>query len=213
MKNVRLTSLLPVLVAFGFLPLTNAADPAPRLVWHADTQRLDADINSLPLTVVMKDLHEATGAEIELPGGLDRTVSVKFTDLPLGDALNRMLTGLNYYGSFVDGVYQLRILDPNGNGPAVAIRSPSGSSRPPGSVRPPGSGFVGGLPYVQPGANPQKGDKNKTPDMERAMKDAEREVMKEALKASGIDPKDFKKPDSSGQGGGGGKPSKKPKSR
>jgi hypothetical protein len=88
---------LPVVVFLVLLfaqtcPLT-AADS---LKWRKDQSRVDADIKSWTLIQLLERVALSTGWEVYLDPGASHTVSVRFNDLPSGEALHALLGDLNF---------------------------------------------------------------------------------------------------------------------
>ncbi len=86
-------------VLFAWLALSLIAPglkASDSLVWHQDKDRVDADIESWDLRNLLEHVAAATGWHIYLDPGAIHKVSVKFDDLPSGEALHSMLSGLNF---------------------------------------------------------------------------------------------------------------------
>ena len=77
------------------LPTTLALASEP-LVWRADKNEADADIQSWPLPKVLEALAGATGWRIYVEPEAEQTVSTRFEKLPPAEALGRLLGGLNF---------------------------------------------------------------------------------------------------------------------
>ncbi len=127
-----------------------AADATNSIVWHAESNTLDVDIDNKPLSVVVADFKKATGREIQVPPGMTKTVSLKFSGKPMSEGLARILDGFNYYGETHGEVSRIVIVDPNGAPPVPTGVRTATMPRPPSSMggmgnRPPGggSGFSG----------------------------------------------------------------------
>jgi hypothetical protein len=128
-----------------------AADATNSIVWHAESNTLDVDIDNKPLSVVVADFKKATGREIHVPPGMTKTVSLKFSGKPMSEGLARILDGFNYYGETHGEVSRIVIVDPNGAPPVpTGVRTAATMPRPPAAMggmgnRPPGgsSGFSG----------------------------------------------------------------------
>jgi hypothetical protein len=89
----------PVFVALSLATAPCAFDAvlaADSLVWHARENRIDARIESCDLRRLLEDLATATGWEILVEPGAERTVSAKFKNLSVRDALRDLLGNLNY---------------------------------------------------------------------------------------------------------------------
>ena len=57
------------------------------LVWLADRDQISADIHGEPLWPLLEDIAHQTGWHIFVEPGAKNDVSVKFRDLPAGEAL------------------------------------------------------------------------------------------------------------------------------
>ena len=66
------------------------------LVWQAHRNLVTADIHGEPLWPLLEDVAHQTGWHIFVEPTAKRTVSVKFRDLPPGDALSKLLGDLNF---------------------------------------------------------------------------------------------------------------------
>lgn len=85
--------LLLWLVFSFFAPILAAEDT---LVWHRENNHVDADIESWDIRNLLEHVAAATGWQVFLDPGAIHQVSVKFKDLPSGEALHLMLSGLNF---------------------------------------------------------------------------------------------------------------------
>ncbi len=86
-------ALLLSLALFSIAPDLLASDS---LVWHQEKDRVDADIESWDTFNLLEHVAAATGWQIYLDPGAIRKISVKFKDLPSGEALHSMLSGMNF---------------------------------------------------------------------------------------------------------------------
>ena len=168
-----------------------AAEATNSIVWHAETNTLDVDIDNKPLSVVVADFKKATGREIHVPPGMTKTVSLKFAGKPMSEGLARILDGLNYYGETRGTESRIVIVDPNGAPPIpTGVRpmptprppSPSGvagsrSGGPPGGFGGPG-GFSGNRGSDPRGGSATSGDRSK--------RDAERAAMELIMREAGL---------------------------
>jgi len=93
------------LVYFCLITLLIGSGPALRaesvgtghpIVWDRDHQRIGADLDGWPLSSVLELLARETGWTIRVEPGLEHTVSTRFTDLRVAEALSRFLGDLNY---------------------------------------------------------------------------------------------------------------------
>src|SRR5262249_39615127 len=66
------------------------------LIWRNDTDRVDAQIESWPLSRLLEELTEATGWQILLEPGTQATISTKFKNARSRDALKKLFGALNY---------------------------------------------------------------------------------------------------------------------
>ncbi|HEY3932428.1 MAG TPA: S8 family serine peptidase [Verrucomicrobiae bacterium] len=76
------------------------------LVWHKAADRVDADIRNEALWPLLEKIAAAAGWHVYVEPGLERNISVKFSDLPSGDALKMLFGDLSF------------ALVPQTNGPA-----------------------------------------------------------------------------------------------
>ena len=66
------------------------------LVWQADQDLVSADIRGEALWPLLEDIAHQTGWHIFVEPGASRNASVKFRDLPPGEALHQLLGKLNF---------------------------------------------------------------------------------------------------------------------
>ena len=66
------------------------------LVWQTASGKVSADIHSEQLWPLLEDIAHQTGWHIFVEPGAEHDASVKFTDLPSGDALKMLLGDLNF---------------------------------------------------------------------------------------------------------------------
>ncbi len=66
------------------------------LTWQTNRDLVTADIKETTLIPILEQVAQTTGWRIYVEPDIDRKVSVKFKDLPPGDALHRILGGLNF---------------------------------------------------------------------------------------------------------------------
>src|SRR5437762_5688500 len=88
----RLVCLAWVFCLRSVLPM-NAADS---LVWRAEKNQVDAEIESWPLSEVLESISSATGWQIYLEPDTEYTVTTRFHNLKPADALRRLLGELNF---------------------------------------------------------------------------------------------------------------------
>ena len=91
-----------------FLCLTFPSRAADSLTWRRAPDRVDAEIEGWPLPRLLQQISDATGWDVYLQPEteLPRPVSVRFKNVPIGEALGKLLGSLNY------------ALAPQTNGPA-----------------------------------------------------------------------------------------------
>src|ERR1017187_8785448 len=93
MRRHKIFLLLALLVcATAFL----RAAETNSLVWQADRDRVSADIRSETLWPLLEDIAHQTGWHIFVEPSASHDASVKFRDLPAGDALHKLLGNLNF---------------------------------------------------------------------------------------------------------------------
>jgi serine protease len=80
---------------FAFSLSASAAD-TNSLVWHKAAGRVDADVRSLALRELLRDITAQTGWRVYVEPGTAHSASAKFKDLPSGDALKMLLGDLNF---------------------------------------------------------------------------------------------------------------------
>jgi len=67
------------------------------LSWHADTDMVSADVRNEPLLHLLEDIAHQTGWHVFVePNALQYKASVKFRDLPSGEALHKLLGSVNF---------------------------------------------------------------------------------------------------------------------
>lgn len=198
-----------------------AAEATNSIVWHAETNTLDVDIDNKPLSVVVADFKKATGREIHVPPGMTKTVSLKFAGKPMSEGLARILDGLNYYGETHGTESRIVIVDPNGAPPIPTGVRPmptprpappggfAGGNRPPGGFGGPG-GFSGNRGGDNRGGGATSGGDRSKRDVERAAMEL---IMREAgLKGGGSSDRGSGSSRDRSSSGGGSSPSGKSKS-
>src|SRR5690349_16475158 len=75
------------------VPLLGASAP---LVWDKQHKQVDAQIEGWDLPTLLGQLSKATGWQVFIEPGTEQTVSVRFKNLAVGEALKRMLGELNF---------------------------------------------------------------------------------------------------------------------
>ena len=66
------------------------------LVWQMPAGRVSADVHGQALWPLLEDIAHQTGWHIFVEPGADRKADVKFSDLPAGEALKKLLGDLNF---------------------------------------------------------------------------------------------------------------------
>ncbi len=91
---------LPVQVGFFILFLllgfTSRAPAKDILSWRVNENSVEADLDSWDLARLLPEIATTTGWEIYVEPETERIVSVKFKNLPQGEALHRFLGDLNF---------------------------------------------------------------------------------------------------------------------
>ena len=72
------------------------AEDTNSLVWLADRNLVSADIRGEALWPLLEDIARQTGWHIFVEPGANLTASVKFRDVPEGEALQKLLGNLNF---------------------------------------------------------------------------------------------------------------------
>jgi hypothetical protein len=72
------------------------ASAAGSLNWHTNDDRVSADIKGASLLQVLSQIAGATGWHVYVEPDAGLSISVKFSDLPQGEALHRLLGDLNF---------------------------------------------------------------------------------------------------------------------
>ena len=93
---MRFTKLFLLLVLAACLTTPARAAGTNSLVWLADRDQISADIHGEPLWPLLEDIAHQTGWHIFVEPGAAHDASVKFSDLPAGAALRKLLGNLNY---------------------------------------------------------------------------------------------------------------------
>lgn len=88
-KNLLILALMLCVLARG-QAATNT------LVWQKAADRVSADIHNEALWPLLEDIAHQTGWHILVEPGADQLADVKFNNLPTGDALKKLLGGLNF---------------------------------------------------------------------------------------------------------------------
>lgn len=116
-----------VLAASALLsaPAYSTSTAQHQVEWKA--KRLTVIAESVPLSDLLSEISRQTGLEVRGATGLNRIVSARFSDLPLGDAVARLLPGTSFAmmeSPAPDGAKHLTVIilggSPNGGEPAAA---------------------------------------------------------------------------------------------
>jgi Subtilase family len=91
MRRAKIILLLAVLL----LPALFCR-AANSILWDAKKDTVSADVRSEPLWPLLEDIAHQTGWHIFVEPGLNQKADVKFSGLNSGDALKKLLGGLNY---------------------------------------------------------------------------------------------------------------------
>jgi hypothetical protein len=73
-----------------------AATAADSLVWSNAQKRVDAEINDWSVERVLEQIAGATGWQVFVEPDTQKTVSLKFHNLPVDEAMGRLLGGMNF---------------------------------------------------------------------------------------------------------------------
>ena len=94
----RLLRFVPGLLLAACLCAAAPVGAADKLVWRTTVDRVDADIDGWTLPQLLERIAEATGWQVfvEPATRLKQPVSVKFNNVPVGEALGRMLGELSF---------------------------------------------------------------------------------------------------------------------
>jgi hypothetical protein len=95
MKLCRI-KLIPLLALLMCLATLARAAQTNSLVWQAGNDRVSADIRGEALWPLLEDIAHQSGWHIFVEPGANRNASTKFKDLPVGEALRKLLGNLNY---------------------------------------------------------------------------------------------------------------------
>ena len=97
MKRICLlwVAFLALLVALPGM-VRGGSNPTNSLAWDRAQDRMTVDIQSLPLISFLQRFAAATGWHIFVEPDLTREISAKFSELPTGEGLARLLGDLNF---------------------------------------------------------------------------------------------------------------------
>jgi methylmalonyl-CoA mutase cobalamin-binding subunit len=70
--------------------------PVPQIVWHADRQRMDANLQGLTVEKALGKFSAVTGWRVYLESQTSFDVSAKFENVPAGEGLKLMLGNLSF---------------------------------------------------------------------------------------------------------------------
>ncbi|MCC6231764.1 MAG: S8 family serine peptidase [Verrucomicrobiales bacterium] len=127
----RPSAFAPILVATCLLAALLTASAAPAapaegtLHWHRAERRVDADLQSWPLSRTLERIAEATGWLVLVEPGLESPVSAKFDRRPEREALASLLADVNF------------ALVPSPSGPARLLVFRSSTAQATQIIRPP----------------------------------------------------------------------------
>jgi len=94
--NMRRVNPLLLVALLVWSSITARAAETNSLVWLAEHNQVSADIHGESLWPLLEDLAHQTGWNIFVEPGASHTASVKFQNLPAGEALSKLLGTLNY---------------------------------------------------------------------------------------------------------------------
>jgi hypothetical protein len=110
LKDLSRLTLACVMLTCATAQLTAAES----IVWHAESQTIDVDIDNKPLSSVAADFQKATGRPIHVPAGVSKTVSLKFSGKPINEGVAKILDGLNYHAEGTGAEARIVVIDPSG---------------------------------------------------------------------------------------------------
>ena len=80
----------------GQVPLAWSGGATNSLVWQRETDQVSADLHGISLWPLLEDIGHQTGWRIFVEPGVDRLSDVRFSRLPEGEALKKLLGDLNF---------------------------------------------------------------------------------------------------------------------
>ena len=89
-------TILLLTLLLGGSGFVRAGTATNSLVWHSAADSVSADIRGEALWPLLTDIAHQTGWHIFVEPGIDRKIDVKFSGLPSGEALKKLLGDLNY---------------------------------------------------------------------------------------------------------------------
>jgi thermitase len=93
MSRVKILLLVALAICAG---MRTRAEETNSLVWQADRDQVSADIHSEALWPLLEDIAHQTGWHIFVEPGASHNASVKFRNMPAGEALQKLLGNLNF---------------------------------------------------------------------------------------------------------------------
>lgn len=97
------------------------------ITWHRDTDRVDANLLGEPLLPLLEQIARQAGWHVFVEPDTTHATSVKFKDLPSGDALKRLLGDLNFAlvprTNAVPRLYVFRTVLKNATQPVLAPKA------------------------------------------------------------------------------------------
>ena len=87
---------LPVILLLSCIVFTHAGVATNSLVWQTAADNVSADIRGEALWPLLTDIAHQTGWHIFVEPGIDAKADVKFSNLPTGAALRKLLGDLNF---------------------------------------------------------------------------------------------------------------------
>jgi hypothetical protein len=96
MNTLRQRFLRCIFLTIFFWVVGSGLAAADSLVWRKQQNRVDADVKAWDLRELLENVAAETGWHIYLDPGAIRPVSAKFKALPSNEALQALLSGLNY---------------------------------------------------------------------------------------------------------------------
>jgi thermitase len=94
--NIRRVEIILSVVLAVFTSAFARAEQTNSLIWNAASNHVTADIHGEPLWPLLEDIAHQTGWHIFVEPRAQRVTSVKFRDLPTGEALPKLLGDLNF---------------------------------------------------------------------------------------------------------------------
>jgi len=101
-NRVWFQTVIQIMRSLGFCLLFTAfwmnafAAETNSIVWHQAADRVDADVRSLSLSDLLKEITAQTGWRVYVEPGTTHSASTKFKNLSTGEALRRLFGDLNF---------------------------------------------------------------------------------------------------------------------